>query len=132
MKECQADYKKYDIVPSAAHEHCSVEWWFRDWKFRNNVLRRYNYKCAICRCEEKQILQAAHIQSVANKGNDDMENGISLCANHHLMYDRGLIEIDFDNRRLLNVSESVKNMPWYAVFVDEYNGRIESPNIMEN
>lgn len=81
-------------------------------------------KCAICRCSEPKILQAAHIIAVSEGGNDGPENGICLCANHHLMYDNELIKIDFENLTLSDVAPTVKSMPWYDSFVKDYDSKI--------
>jgi hypothetical protein len=105
-------------------ERVSVSRWDRDRHFREEVLASYNNKCAICRCQEISLLQAAHIEPVACGGNDDKSNGISLCANHHLMLDNGLIEIDFMTRRLSYVEDTVKKMPWYEEFNTKYQGKI--------
>ena len=103
----------------------------RDAKFRKKVLALYNYQCAICRAEAPEILEAAHIQAVYSGGLDNPENGICLCANHHLMYDRGLITIDFSTHTLSYVSSCVKNMAWYTVFIEMYQGKILVPKKKE-
>lgn len=95
----------------------TVSQWNRDKEFRWKVLDAYGKQCAVCRCKEEKLLEAAHIKAVADGGNDDVRNGICLCANHHLMFDEKLIEIDFKNMCLSHVADSVKNMPWYDVFV---------------
>ena len=101
--------------------------WNRDSKFRAKVLKRYNYTCAICRCTEPKILQAAHIKAVSEFGSDSIENGICLCANHHLMMDRGLLEINYNTKTLYNISDTLKNMTWYKEFYSKYNGKILNP-----
>lgn len=102
----------------------STSKWNRDCRFRKKVLGAYGGKCAICRCSEEKLLQAAHIISVAEGGDDDPNNGICLCANHHLMLDNDLIIIDHNNFKLSYVSPSVKEMAWYIEFVDKYNSII--------
>lgn len=56
-------------------------------------------RCVIC-CENiPQILQAAHIKPFAvceNQEKYDSENGITLCANHHLMFDRKMFTFNLD------------------------------------
>ena len=84
------DYKD-DILPPEIRNRISTSRWERDSLFRKAVLAEYDNKCAICRCSEPKILQAAHIIAVSEGGNDDPKNGICLCANHHLMYDNELI-----------------------------------------
>jgi hypothetical protein len=105
-------------------ERLSTSRWERDANFRNKVLESYGNQCAVCRCDEPNLLQAAHICSVALGGGDDVRNGICLCANHHLMFDCGLIEIDFDNSELSYIDMNVKKMAWYGEFINTYVGKI--------
>lgn len=105
-------------------ERVSTERWKRDQKFRKSVLNAYSKCCAICRCKEEKLLQAAHIQSVESGGADTVDNGICLCANHHLMLDHNLIAIDFINRKLTYVADAVKDMAWYTEFENTYMGKL--------
>ena len=91
----------------------TVKQYNRSAKFRNDVLEACGAQCAVCGCEERVILQAAHIEAVADGGSDDPKNGICLCANHHLMFDHDLIRIDFAKRRISYIADSVKQMAWY-------------------
>ena len=68
--------KEYDIPPAEVRKRISTSRWERDWSFRNKVLAAYGFKCAICRCDEENLLEAAHIRSVADGGSDDVKNGI--------------------------------------------------------
>ena len=95
----------------------TVSRWNRDCDFRIKVLNAYGKQCAVCRCTEVKILEAAHIKAVADGGSDDVSNGICLCANHHRMFDEKLIQIDFRSLCLPYVADSVKGMPWYDVFI---------------
>ena len=61
--------------------------------FRDIVLKAYNNKCAICGLKETKLLRAAHIVDVADDGTDDIHNGICLCINHEVAFDKGLIKI---------------------------------------
>ncbi len=64
-------------------------------RFRAAVLRAYSTRCAVCRLKEASLLQAAHILDDRHEhGAATVENGISLCAIHHLAYDRNLLGID--------------------------------------
>ena len=104
----------------------SVQQLKRDHTFREKVLEAYGYKCAICRCDTKEVLQAAHEKEyeAANTNCDIPEHGICLCANHHLMYDRHLYDINLKTRRLENVNPKVKDSNWYKEFENLYNGKI--------
>ena len=64
-------------------------------RFRAVVLQAYAGKCAVCALREAQLLQAAHILEDRDPaGAATVVNGISLCAIHHLAYDRNLMGID--------------------------------------
>jgi putative restriction endonuclease len=64
-------------------------------RFRAAVLRAYTTRCAVCRLREVSLLQAAHILEDRDpRGFARIDNGISLCAIHHLAYDRNLLGID--------------------------------------
>lgn len=99
---------------------------YRDAKFRDDVLEAYNYKCAICRCDIQEILQAAHERGyeVANTESDDSQHGICLCANHHLMYDNKLIDIDTVNHMLKINDNRLYNSLWFKEFSNKYNLKI--------
>lgn len=63
--------------------------------FRRNVLAAYRVRCAVCSLKEAPLLQAAHIIGDSEKmGDATVVNGVSLCAIHHLAYDRNLMGID--------------------------------------
>lgn len=63
-------------------------------RFRENVLRAYRTRCAVCTLREAPLLQAAHIiEDRDPRGAAAVVNGIALCAIHHLAYDRNLLGI---------------------------------------
>lgn len=123
-KECPEELCDEDVLSSDIRERVSTSRWERDYKFREGVLKHYGYKCAICRCDEPKLLQAAHIKAVADGGNDDIENGICLCANHHIMLDKGLIKIDYITKKLSYIDDNIKKMAWYNEFIHIYKGMI--------
>jgi putative restriction endonuclease len=64
-------------------------------RFRSAVLRAYSTRCAVCSLREAELLQASHIiEDLDPRGGATVVNGISLCAIHHLAYDRNLMGID--------------------------------------
>lgn len=74
----------------------------RDPAFRNQVLRAYGGKCAICGIQ-LGLVEAAHIVPHAHpRSSDNVGNGVSLCALHHKAYDTGLIYFDIDYRTRIN------------------------------
>lgn len=74
-------------------------------EFRVQVLLAYNNECAICQCAIPELLQAAHLHGheVADTDLSEgrAENGICLCANHHLMYDSDLIDLDLEQAKVI-------------------------------
>lgn len=69
----------------------------RDRAFRELVIPAYRTKCAVCqeplRKGHLTELQAAHIQSVASGGPDELRNGLSLCGRHHWAFDHGFFVV---------------------------------------
>lgn len=61
----------------------------RDSKVRNYVIQMADGKCEYCQSETfavkggSNFLEAHHIISLANQGNDSVDNVIALCPNHH-------------------------------------------------
>lgn len=91
----------------------------------SKVLKMYGNRCAICRCNIIETLQAAHEHGFepneANK--DDPTHGICLCANHHLMYDRNLLSIDFKKQKVSFLNSKIEENPLNKIFMTEYNRR---------
>lgn len=73
---------------------------YRDPMFRNLVLTAYEQHCAVCgeplRKDPLLDLQAAHIVPVAERGKDDVRNGLALCARHHWCFDNGFFTVHDD------------------------------------
>lgn len=64
----------------------------RQTAFRRQTMAAYGNACAICNVQGATV-QAAHVFAVAHGGNNTVNNGIALCANHHILYDDGLLAI---------------------------------------
>ena len=66
----------------------------RDHRFSATVLPLYSYSCAICEMQLNTV-EAAHIIPVHDaRSVDESWNGLSLCRNHHRLYDQRIIVID--------------------------------------
>ena len=66
----------------------------RDPRFRSDVVRAYEHRCAICGLDlrlgtQDVALEAAHIRWKQNGGPDTVPNGLALCTLHHKVFDRG-------------------------------------------
>lgn len=82
--------------PPSLHEDIlqAVDTRTRPSNFRINVLRAYEYKCAVCGFDVKLrdapiALDACHIQWQTASGPDEAMNGLALCVMHHKLFDRG-------------------------------------------
>ena len=59
----------------------------RDSKFAPRVKQQFDYSCAVCTVQ-MEIVEAAHIIPVNDpRGSDEVWNGLSLCPNHHTLFD---------------------------------------------
>lgn len=70
--------------------------------YKRIALETYVRKCSICGFEDKDALDVHHIDM--NKLNNNKDNLIILCANHHALVHRGSLEITEEiknNRELL-------------------------------
>ena len=108
----------------------------RDPLFRKNVLRAYNYQCAICgfnmRHDDTTVaLEAAHIKWKQHGGPCEIPNGLALCAIHHKAFDKGSIGLD-ENMRVLvldavNGGEIIERSFW------DFDGKIIAlPQVRKN
>ncbi|ERK70446.1 HNH endonuclease [Leifsonia aquatica] len=101
-------------VPALDHENpfvlveADAEWTLQRRRARPNqarfafeVLARYGAKCAVCDVDSVEVMQAAHLRPKASNGSDDPRNGIALCANHHLLFDRLIWGIEPASHRIV-------------------------------
>ncbi len=70
--------------------------------FRRRVIAAYGDRCAICAGGIRlpggaSELEAAHVIPRAQKGADDVRNGLALCRAHHWAFDQQLIGIAANN-----------------------------------
>jgi putative restriction endonuclease len=66
-------------------------------RFKFDVIARYGAACAVCEIDAREVLDAVHIAEKGQKGTDQAENGLVLCATHHRAFDRGLFCIRPDD-----------------------------------
>lgn len=98
----------------------------RDPKFRDKILRAYEYSCAVCgfnvRLGNNLVgVEAAHIKWHQAGGPDREENGVALCAIHHKLFDRGVFTIT-DSREIV-VSEEAHGTSGFTEWLMRYHGR---------
>lgn len=68
----------------------------RDPNFRESVLMAYEFRCSFCdfnaRLRDQLVgLDAAHVRMHAKDGPSTLSNGISLCTQHHRLFDAGAL-----------------------------------------
>ncbi|EKT6180559.1 HNH endonuclease, partial [Escherichia coli] len=108
----------------------------RDPLFRKNVLRAYNYQCAICgfnmRHDDTTVaLEAAHIKWKQHGGPCEIPNGLALCAIHHKAFDKGSIGLD-ENMWVL-VSDAVNGGGIVERLFWDFDGKtIALPQVRKN
>ncbi len=73
--------------------------------FRKLVVREYDYRCAFCKLRiirdpNQNIVDGAHIKPFSEFLDSKIDNGLSLCKNHHWAFDLGWFSVD-DNYRIL-------------------------------
>ena len=91
--------------------------------FRRNVLRAYEYKCAICGFDVKLgtspiALEASHIKWKSHGGPSETVNGLALCVMHHKLFDRGAFALSRQWQILVSddVHGSVGLQEWLMAF----------------
>ena len=99
--------------------------------FRNNVLRAYEYKCAVCGFDVKLgdtpiALDACHIRWQRAGGPDELGNGLSLCVMHHKLFDRGAFTLSM--QRQILVSDDAHGSIGFQEWLMRFHGqRINFP-----
>ena len=78
----------------------------RDGAFRRIVTSVYDYRCAFCGLQVfnglENIVDGAHIKPFSQFYDDRINNGLSLCKNHHWAFDRFWFTINDDYTILIN------------------------------
>ena len=95
-------------------------------RFREEVLRAYERQCAICGYDGRLGnlplgLEAAHIKWFAWRGPDHIDNGIALCALHHVALDAGALGLSDDLQIL--VSCDVNGQTMIEEFLYRFEGQ---------
>jgi hypothetical protein len=78
--------------------------------FRESVLSRWDYRCAVTGCDIHEAIRASHIKPwrfCTNTERLDPNNGLPLLATYDALFDRGLIS--FDSRGHIILSGCISN-----------------------
>lgn len=97
----------------------------RDAAFRKNIVSVYDYRCAFCRLKvisslSQDIVDGAHIKPFSQFFDDKIDNGISLCKNHHWAFDRGWFSVDENYR--IKVSDTIREESPNTKPMQDFNG----------
>lgn len=95
-------------------------------RFRMACIQRYGLVGALCGSTEDALLVACHLYPYALGGTDDARNGLILSANHHLLFDKGLIQFS-DTYALLVRSDM--NQPRFRTFGIVHHSLLHLPNL---
>lgn len=98
----------------------------RDPRFRDRILKAYEYSCAVCgfnvRLGHNLVgVEAAHIKWHQYGGPDVEENGIALCSMHHKLYDRGVFTINSSKKVI--VSEEAHGTIGFNEWLMRFHGK---------
>jgi putative restriction endonuclease len=105
----------------------------REALFRKSVVHLYDYRCAFCQLKvtrslSQNIVDGAHIKPFSKFFDDRVDNGISLCKNHHWAFDRGWFALD-DRYQIIVASDLQEESPYSRLLMREFHGeRILLPN----
>lgn len=89
IEESPLDIRRYLTVQARKRLHQDA--------FRELVVHAYDCRCAICRLQHPELLDAAHIIPDGEEtGLPVIQNGLSLCKIHHAAYDRNILGVSPD------------------------------------
>ncbi len=94
--------------------------------FRMNILRAYEYRCAVCGFDVKLgdspvALEAAHIRWQMAGGPNEAINGLALCSLHHKLFDRGAFTL---SRQLhILVSDDAHGTTGFQEWLMDFHGQ---------
>ena len=98
----------------------------RDSSFRANILKAYEYKCAICGFDvtlryQPVALEASHIKWRQADGPNIEVNGLALCSLHHKLFDRGAFTLS-EERQIL-VSKDADGSVGFEEWLMRFHGK---------
>jgi putative restriction endonuclease len=98
--------------------------------FRARVLQAYRERCAICRLQHEELLEAAHILPDGHpRGAPIVPNGLALCSLHHAAFDRNVLGVrpDLKVEVRLDVLEEEDGPMLRHGLQGFHGGRVEVP-----
>jgi predicted restriction endonuclease len=103
----------------------------RDARFSRGVIAAYGGLCAMCGLAVG-LVEGAHIYPVSAPGScDEPWNGLALCANHHLAFDKHLVGVDIVTSKVViheDVRQQAPKSAAVRAFVDGTYPRLAPPS----
>lgn len=104
----------------------------RDAAFRRIVVSAYDYRCALCglwiiTSLNENIVDGAHIKPFSLFYDDRINNGLSLCKNHHWAFDRFWFTLN-DDYTIVVANDLLEKSPNSTPIKDFQNHSILLPN----
>lgn len=116
-EEIELDYEKRD----KKRKEGTVLRIVRDTKIAHDIKKLYSYECQVCGIalitKSGRYAEGAHIKPLGkpHDGDDNSDNLICLCPNHHVLFDKGSFSI-LDNYELIgNVKGKLKVSPNHKI-----------------
>ena len=98
--------------------------------FSRRVIEAYAGVCAMCGLDVG-LVEGAHIYPVSAPGSqDEIWNGLALCANHHLAFDNHRVAVNLETSEILvhrEIREQVDTSPAVQAFVSGTFARLADP-----
>lgn len=118
----------------------------RDVAFRKELLSLYDHQCAFCRLkiissDGQTIVDGAHIKPFSEFRDNRLNNGLSLCKNHHWAFDHGWFgispayEIVVPPERLFEVpvigSKPIRDFQGQSILMPNQSGFLPRADALE-
>lgn len=99
----------------------------RDGAFRSVITSIYDYRCVFCGLQiisstGQNIVDGAHIKPFSQFYDDRIDNGLSLCKNHHWAFDRFWFSITDEYTILVN--RSLREQSPHARLMKDFEGQM--------
>ncbi|MEG4916309.1 HNH endonuclease [Microcoleus sp. B7-D4] len=96
----------------------------RDAAFRRTIISIYEHRCAFCGLQVfnnlENVVDGAHIKPFGKFYDDRINNGLSLCKNHHWAFDRFWFTLNDDCT--IVVSDTLREDSPHARPIKDFNG----------
>lgn len=91
--------------------------------YRQEILEKWEYKCAVTGCDVRSILIASHIKGWGESNDDerlDPNNGILLSPNVDALFDKHLISFSDDGKIIVSKNISLEQLTLLGLSTDIY------------